>query len=491
MLCDAAANDSDEQVLRENERRLRVAWDASSDAFFLYDSVRNARGRITDFRIIDANAAGVELANLPREKLIGSLLCEGFPFVRVEGFFAREVHVVETGEPLTQEFQLNAPGFAAKWIEKRVMKAGDGMVAVFRDVTGSRRDAETLQQSKRELIEAQRLGRIGSWFWEVQFDRVTWSEELYRIAGREPGRPPPSYAEHPRLYTADSWGRLNAAVVNCLKDGTPFDLELEMIRPDGEIRWTNGRGEAQRDRAGNVVLLRGTAQDITERKQAELALKALPRRILEAQETERRRVARDLHDGVGQLLISARYRLHALVLALPEARQPPATTAQELIGCALNEVRRISHGLRPSALDDLGLSPALQALGADFRVRTRIGLTLRCSGGDGRLPANIEEVIYRIVQEALTNIERHAAARQVALQVTRSSRGARVSIRDDGRGFAATKRSRGHARGLGLLHMRERAELAGGTFALTAGRGRGTAIVAEFPLLQNPPIHAR
>ena len=143
-----------------------------------------------------------------------------------------------------------------------------------------------------------------------------WSEELYRIAGRDPILPAVSYKEHSQLYTPESWDRLRAAVEAALHTGAPYELDLEMVCADGTHRWVTARGEAQRDSAGQIVRLRGTVQDITERKRAEEALSSVNGRLIEAQESERARIARDLHDDIAQ-------RLAVLTMALEQVKRLP------------------------------------------------------------------------------------------------------------------------------------------------------------------------
>ena len=121
---------------------------------------------------------------------------------------------------------------------------------------------ESLPRKEIELTEAQRLAGVGSWQWDPESDTVVWSEELYRIAGRDPNLPAVSYKEHSQLYTPESWERLRRAVEEALRIGTPYELELEMVRTDGTTRWLTARGEAQRDSAGRIAGLRGTVQDI-------------------------------------------------------------------------------------------------------------------------------------------------------------------------------------------------------------------------------------
>jgi PAS domain S-box-containing protein len=137
---------------------------------------------------------------------------------------------------------------------------------------------EILRENEAQLKEAQQLAQVGSWSWIVDTDAVTWSEELYRIAGRESGQPAPSYAQHPMLYTPESWAILDNAVKYTLETGAPYRLELQLIRPDGTLRWIFTKGTVVRDDDGRIVGLHGIIQDITESKQAEEKIKASEKR---------------------------------------------------------------------------------------------------------------------------------------------------------------------------------------------------------------------
>ena len=125
----------------------------------------------------------------------------------------------------------------------------------FSDIDESVAAREALHESRERLREAHRLAHIGVWEWDAATDTVTWTEELYRIAGRDPTLPAPTYAEHASLYTAESWGRLQAAVERALETGEPYRLELELVRPDGATRWVNAFGGrlVRRRRAGRAA----------------------------------------------------------------------------------------------------------------------------------------------------------------------------------------------------------------------------------------------
>ncbi len=148
-----------------------------------------------------------------------------------------------------------------------------GIRGIFSDITEHKQAEEALRESQAQLREAHRLASIGVWDWDTASDTVKWTEELFRITGRNPEQPAPSYAEHPKLYTPESWARLKAAVARTLQTGDPYQLELELTRTDGTMRWVNAFGGARRDHSGQITGLHGTLQDITERKQAEEALK--------------------------------------------------------------------------------------------------------------------------------------------------------------------------------------------------------------------------
>jgi PAS domain S-box-containing protein len=166
-----------------------------------------------------------------------------------------------------------------------------GMVA---DVTELKKTEEALHQREEELLEAQRVSQVGSWQWNPMTDEVVWSTELYRIAGRDPHLPPPVFDEQTPLYTPESWDRLKRAIAEALRTGAPYTLDLEIVRPDGSTRWITDRGEVLRDGGGRVARLRGTAQDITERKRAEDELRT--------SEEKFRSVFKDA--GVGMVIVS-------------------------------------------------------------------------------------------------------------------------------------------------------------------------------------------
>jgi two-component system, NarL family, sensor histidine kinase DevS len=204
------------------------------------------------------------------------------------------------------------------------------------------------------------------------------------------------------------------------------------------------------------------------------------RRVVEGQELERRRLARELHDETGQALTSILLGLkHVEEASSPETARAAAAELREQIVDTLQNVRRLAVELRPSALDDFGLAPALERLAEAFGEQSGITVDIETNVHSERLDPEIETALYRIVQEALTNVAKHAEATRVSIVVTRRGSSVTAVIEDDGQGFGA---GGGTGDGLGLVGMKERVGLLGGRLALESTEGAGTTVVAEVPV---------
>jgi signal transduction histidine kinase len=204
------------------------------------------------------------------------------------------------------------------------------------------------------------------------------------------------------------------------------------------------------------------------------------RRVVSGQELERRRLARELHDETGQALTSILLGLRAVEEASsPDEMSAAATHLRELVVGTLQDVRRLAVQLRPKALDDFGLVPAVDHLVQTFSEATAIRVDLEAQLGEERLPAEVETTLYRIVQEALTNIVKHAEASMVSILLVRSGVSATVVVEDDGQGFDPAKL---REEGMGIIGMRERVELHEGRLRVESTPGMGATLVAEVPL---------
>ena len=239
--------------------------------------------------VTDANLTAAELLQMDRQLLVGQPLSAFVLAPDRDAYYLHTHALWKTGVRQTWELRLRRAGGASGggadpghfWarFEARPQDGADGETPscwmTFSDVDESVAAHEALRESREALREAHGLAHIGVWEWEAASDTVIWTEELYRIAGLDPRLPAPTYAEHSRIYTPESWRRLQAAVDRALETGEPYRLELELVRPDGATRWVNAVGGATSDDGGGGLRLCGTVQDISETKLAEAEIRGL------------------------------------------------------------------------------------------------------------------------------------------------------------------------------------------------------------------------
>lgn len=204
------------------------------------------------------------------------------------------------------------------------------------------------------------------------------------------------------------------------------------------------------------------------------------RRLNETLEEEIKRIAYAVHDEAGQLLVAVHLALAELAYELPEKQKQQVARLQDLLNQVEGQLRRYSHELRPTILDDLGWIPAIRTLAEGVSKRTGLEVKFETSV-KGRLPGAHETVLYRVVQEALNNATKHAKARRVRIEVHRSGSTLRCAVHDDGVGFDQADLQSKRTKGLGLVAMRERVNAIGGTFSVNSARGGGSKIFIQIP----------
>jgi two-component system, NarL family, sensor kinase len=232
-----------------------------------------------------------------------------------------------------------------------------------------------------------------------------------------------------------------------------------------------------------VVLIAGSglALNLSDARVADGKLRNLARQVVKSQEDERAHLSRELHDSTSQTLVSIKLLLESAASQLGRERTPAALhRAVQRLGDALHEVRRISHRLRPAELDTLGLPAALDDLAEEFNQHGRVRVALQLWGDARALPDEVNTVLFRVVQESLTNIEKHARATRVQVRLIFHAGGLRLRIVDDGVGFDVPAIRADPRRGIGMRNMRERVESIGGSFSIDSRPGR-TAVLADLP----------
>jgi PAS domain S-box-containing protein len=273
--------------------------------------------------------------------------------------------------------------------------------------------------------------------------------------------------------------------------GGRYDHTYRIVRPDGSLRWIRGRAFPVRDESGKLIRVAGIAEDITQRKEAEERLERythllqiLSRRLFQVQEEERRHLARELHDEIGQTLTAAKINTEKLRSAMPPDARARLDENTAILDRLLQQTRQISLDLRPPLLDDLGLVPALRWYVDQQAERAGLAAKVSAEPLADDVPAHIQVACFRLAQEAITNVVRHAHASTLTVELSRANSALCFFVRDDGVGFDVAKAQARAERGatLGLLGMKERAALAGGSVRITSSLGKGATVEIFLPV---------
>jgi PAS domain S-box-containing protein len=508
MAVDITERQRAEESLRASEGRLRLALSAARMGIWTW-------GVAGDLQTRDANLNQLlGLEPVESRQPLEEFLQHVHPDDRDAVAAAFDVSV-RGGRPLSLEFRVVRPDGSVRWLrDQGDVTGGDGSGGAH--LAGACVDITDLKEAEAAVrASEERLQLIMA---SATDYAILTSDTGRRITGWSPGAEAAfGYAEGEilglsadLLFTQEdrAVGMPEAEVRTALRDGRAAD-ERWHVRKDGSRFFASGvltpLGEG--GAMGFVKVLR----DLTDRKRMEDELRAardelearvtertaeltranearleLVRRLVRAQEAERRRVSRELHDGLGQELTALILGLKALERAVPEDAPGRARLreVEEVVGRISREAHDLAVELRPTALDDLGLGAALSDYVARWSARTGVTASFQPLGLEGgRLPAEVETAVYRVVQEALNNVAKHAGARRVGVMVSRQEAELVTLIEDDGRGFDPDLAPTGSGRrSLGLLGMRERVGLVGGTLVIESGEGQGTVVQARIPL---------
>ena len=356
------------------------------------------------------------------------------------------------------------------------------------DITERKWAEENLRKSEAQLAEAQQLAQLGSWSRELATNVVTWSDEIFRIFGMEPHKVSTTYQAFLEQVHPDDRTTVRAVIEDAFKYYRPFSCEYRITRLDGAVRIIHERGSVVADDAGKPIRVFGTAQDITERKHAEEELRtsrerlrALAAYLQSVREEERSRIARELHDEIGQALTGIKLVLERSIREQSASVQANLTQALVVANELIGRVRDLSLELRPAMLDDLGLLAALRWHFERYTSQVNIKVDFNQAGLERRrFQPEIETAAYRIVQEALTNVARHAKVERAEVNIRADDSMLRIEVRDAGIGFPSGSVITSNTGG--LSGMRERATMLGGQVIVDSAPGGGTLLTAELPL---------
>ncbi len=369
---------------------------------------------------------------------------------------------------------------ARKQGEEQLRRLGEGQRAL----------AQQLAGEKGRLVEAQAVAKIGSWEVAVGSGTTTWSEELFRILELDPATSIAGYQRYMDRVHPDDRRRADEDYVRTVNLTSIRTNQHRLVMDDGRIKVVEARWRTVFGDRGEPLRTVGTCQDITERKLAEaellesrLQLRRLVSRLNSVREEEAKRIARELHDDLGQQLTALDMELSNLESAVGRAiPEPPRElrAMHRLVQNTIEGVQRLSGELRMGPLDHLGLAAAIESQVEEFRQRSGLRCTILHLDDTSGLSDPVATAIFRAVQEALTNVIRHAGARRVEVSLRRTEHQVQVEVRDDGRGITESQARDPQA--FGLLGMSERMHALGGKVRVVGEPNTGTVVSIEVPL---------
>ncbi len=370
-----------------------------------------------------------------------------------------------------------------------VRRAGGPVVRIVGthlDITERKRTEAALRESEERLTLAFAGAQEGVWDWDLETGGVVYSSRWKQMLGYADDEIEPTVVAWERLLHPDDKARAQEVNESVVRGAATYEGEFRLRHKDGRYIHVLSRGfPVRHEPGGPVVRIVGTHFDLTERKlaDAERTRTELLARLVFAQEEERRRIAREMHDQFGEQLTALNLRIRLLKEACGDhAGLSEQVVALDDVAQRLDrDVDQLVWELRPTALDDLGLRAALANYINDWSRRAHVSAQLHTTGLlDDRLPSETETALYRIAQEALTNVAKHSQAKNVEVILERRADHVLLIIEDDGVGFDPGGAAGAAGQGFGLLGMRERAGLIGATLQIESSVGAGTTIFVRM-----------
>ena len=393
---------------------------------------------------------------------------------------------VEGGGDYEVDYRLVTPGVDTRWLAARGRCEFDRdgkplrMRGVTIDITKRRQAEEALIASEQRVSLAADAANLRCWVHDLVTDQMWATQTGRNVLGWWPSRPL-TFEQFTERVHPDDRESVRRAVQRSREDRSDYEAEYRLVVPGGGTRWVAARGRREFDRDGKPLRMRGVTIDITKRRQAEEAARELSGRLINAQEEERSRLARELHDDVTQRLALLAIDAGRGERNLPSAAGGTAMRAMRESLIRLSEdVHALAYRLHPSILEDLGLIEALKTECERFGRVASIPVDLKAQEVPDPLPHAVALCLYRIAQEALRNVGRHARASAVQVSLRRLDGGVQLAVRDNGAGFdPAQQRDRPS---LGHASMRQRIYQLNGELEVESAPGHGTTVLAWVPL---------
>lgn len=468
--------------LRQTKELLRGTLDSSPNMIQVFEAVRNKDGKIVDFVWTLNNETSERIYG----RVEGESLLERNPGVVETGIFDHFVEVTESGIPQQYEKHYTLEQFDG-WFFQSVVKLNDGVATTTADITQRKLAEEELFRNYLLLKQSEEVAGSGTWDFNMQTGALSWSDGMYKMFNLDRG-----VSVNPQIYsryaTKENAG-IARRIAEHLREGKEGFEETLEICISGEVKVLRLKGSVINNEHGHPARMLGVDLDITAIRIAERRLREMEVRqrqqlfqvTLNTQEDERRRISESLHNGLGQLLYGTKLSMAYLnVKTATENRvqfERAKTYTEQLLTDAIKETRRISHELMPTVLAEFGLQAAIK----DICLQLQDGVRFKCATnlGEHKLDNYLELAIFRMVQELMVNVIKHAKATQAEVEVRTEDQEVVILVRDNGKGISITKQDKP---GIGLASIRNNVDSLNGHMIIESGEEKGTTVEVRLPL---------
>jgi len=470
-----------EDALRESELRLRFALEAAQMGTFVADMTASEAS---------IDALGARLFGLPEETrfISADLLRKRIPLEDLNTSDAKKKRLVEQNEAYHHEFRLQMTDGSERWLSTHADVRSNRIFGLSFDITPRKQADAQLRESEERLRIATSGAALGIFEWDVDSDQARWeNERMYEIFGRlhADGALSKKQFVDSYLHPDDAYD-FNSALTAACQSRSGFHTTVRIRRGDNTERWLQIDGAIHMSTAGNFSRLVGVMADITERKKLEQRTKELSECLVTIQEDERQRIAQELHDSTAQLLVAAGLNLMGL---RPQQGLSSDTVklwddTETCLQEAMRELRVFSYLMHPPALESDGLCLTLQQYVDGFSKRSGLAVKARLNTRLDQLPSHLQRTLLRIIQEALSNVHRHAAASQVVVDTRFVADRLHLIVSDNGcKGEGLDQRS-AFKPGRGITGMTARVNQYDGQLRIDSG-SYGTTIHIVVPVRAN------